>query len=318
MIKIKNKDDAAALLIAIHGETTEEQIVKLWDAVRRNTKVGGRDGVFWEPGATGYQTCPLTGMRKAIFDNRTVSILGFTYDEYVTYLIKNDLPAPNKTTGFMDDVNAKLREKDPETGKSKRDLLNEKSRATLLEVGEDGLTGYERKGIKTKETHLANVDSNGLNGYERIAAEARTKQNETMSKAASNTRERFRYFVDWLGLRHRDFLLEGKIRGKMGTEGAEQVDHIFPVMRGYDESVSPWVLAHALNMHVVPWEENASRTHNDIFTAQTLHAAIGYDLEQSRTEFDLVMSILEEMDNYNGGKLLELFNERSSIPKYRY
>lgn len=170
-IKIKSKDDAEALLIKLHGSATEEQIYKLWDAGRRNTKVGGRDSALWIDGATGYQTCPLTGFRKARFDNRTVSILGFTYDEYVQYLTDNDLPVPKKTNGFMDEVNAKLLEVDLNTGKSKRDLLNEKSRKTLLTVGEDGLTGDQRRGLKTSAGLLLETDDGRT--VAAIAAQAR-------------------------------------------------------------------------------------------------------------------------------------------------
>lgn len=38
----------------------------------------------------------------------------------------------------------------------------------MSEIGDDGLTGYERKGIKTKNTHMSNIDENGQNGYQRL------------------------------------------------------------------------------------------------------------------------------------------------------
>ena len=38
----------------------------------------------------------------------------------------------------------------------------------LSEIGDDGLTGYERKGIKTKNTHMSKIDENGQNGYQRL------------------------------------------------------------------------------------------------------------------------------------------------------
>ena len=39
----------------------------------------------------------------------------------------------------------------------------------MREVGEDGLTGYERKGAKTRNTHMSKIDEDGRNGYQRLA-----------------------------------------------------------------------------------------------------------------------------------------------------
>lgn len=302
MIKIKNKDDAAALLIDIHGVATEEQIVKLWEAVRRNTKVGGRDGVFWEPGATGYQTCPLTGMRKARFDNRTVSILGFTYDEYVAYLIKNNLPVPSKTNGFMDEVNAKLREKDPETGLSKRDVVVAKTKVVRSQIDPTtGLSNYAATGKKTS-AGLLKVDSDGMTTARKSALarnnvimdDGRTLQQHAVEKAFKTQ------------------IANGTLGGNFSKQAEEKLKPIIDWLeaRGiiFHYGKNEYALTYAVNVKIGEWPLTSLGKHKAIldkklFRTKELASEERIEGEVTQTgsfKYDLVIPSLNLNIEYNG------------------
>ena len=69
----------------------------------------------------------------------------------------------------VDNIKDGLQQIDTTSGMTKYQISQEKAQAILQIVGEDGLTGYARKGIKTRQTHLDNVDEYGRNGYTRQA-----------------------------------------------------------------------------------------------------------------------------------------------------
>ena len=113
-----------------------------------------------------YIICPVYGIRMRQMKTTYITgILKMSMEEFETKY-------PNfqrDTSARADNVKKGLTKIDPNTGLTKHRLSVEKSKVTLSTPDENGETGYDKKGQKTKETHLNNVDENGRNGYQRQA-----------------------------------------------------------------------------------------------------------------------------------------------------
>lgn len=48
-------------------------------------------------------------------------------------------------------------------------------------------------------------------------------------------------------------------RGKMGVNGAYQIDHIIPIKYGFDNDINEELIADVSNLRFIPWEENAKK-----------------------------------------------------------
>ena len=53
-------------------------------------------------------------------------------------------------------------------------------------------------------------------------------------------------------------------RGKCGVDGAFQIDHIYPVSKGYENNIPPEELAKMDNLQMLPWRENLLKSNNII------------------------------------------------------
>lgn len=120
----------------------------------QNNKVEGID----------YVLCPVSNERMSMIKTSYIErVLSMSVEEY-------DRLYPG-TRGVSqarkNNIKKGLQEINPVTGKTKYQISQEKAKAILSEVDETGLTGYQRKGQKTRATHMNNVDEFGRNGYRR-------------------------------------------------------------------------------------------------------------------------------------------------------
>ena len=113
-----------------------------------------------------FVMCPHTNTRKTMIEAKYItSVLGMTVDEY-------DKLYPNIqkiATSRMEKVKEGLQKIDSETGLTKHKIAQIKSKEILSKIGDDGLSGYKRKGKKTRETHMNTIDEFGRNGYRKQA-----------------------------------------------------------------------------------------------------------------------------------------------------
>jgi endogenous inhibitor of DNA gyrase (YacG/DUF329 family) len=49
-------------------------------------------------------------------------------------------------------------------------------------------------------------------------------------------------------------------RGRCGVDGAYQLDHIYPISKGYDNNIPPEEIAKMENLRMVPWRENLKKS----------------------------------------------------------
>lgn len=109
-----------------------------------------------------FVVCPISGARLSMIKNN-----------YIIKILDMD-PAiyPNVQrvcSARLSNIKRGLKEIDPATGVTKYELGQQKARAILQQVDSTGLSGYERKGQKTRATHMNRVDELGRNGYRRQA-----------------------------------------------------------------------------------------------------------------------------------------------------
>jgi hypothetical protein len=113
-----------------------------------------------------YVVCPVSMARMSMIKSSYIErILGMTVEEYDSKYPEVQKIAQKRKVN----ISAGLQQTDSVTGKTKYELSQEKARAKLASIGLDGLTGYERKGLQTRATHMATIDEMGRNGYQRQA-----------------------------------------------------------------------------------------------------------------------------------------------------
>lgn len=120
-----------------------------------------------------FIVCPVTDERVVMIKSTYItSVLGMTVEDFTSRFPDT----PRECSSRSENIKKGVNEIDQSTGKSKHQLSVEKSVVSRNTVGDDGLTVNQRKGAKTRETHMNDVDENGLNGYQRLAK----RRNETV------------------------------------------------------------------------------------------------------------------------------------------
>ena len=252
-----------------------------------------------------YFVCPITGLRKSEFrELYYTGILGLTREQFCEISGLTDLTTPSRKQRVSAGVNAI----DPETGKRKCEIAQERARETLSAVDPaTGLTGYQKKGQKTRATHMSRIDEYGRNGYARNAVKAIIKGIKTKRSRGILVAEDkatvfgvFKTLVHRMSKRNRKHLDMSK-RGKAGTPGATQVDHKISIQDGFKSGVSPILLSGKGNQEVLPWEKNRKKGTACSVTHEELCILEGCTLEQSQEEFASFVVLIEtEIELSNG------------------
>lgn len=293
------------------------QLKKMVEHRVRNMRTNAH---LWEEGKTfgyDYVTCPIMGTRMSMLRTDYIEkILNMTIEEYDSRFPDY----PRVSTSRKENISAGL-QRDTGDGETAGMKATKKRVENMSRVGEDGLTAYQKLGRKTRATHMSRIDENGLNGYNRIAKVARPKQNATMAsqgkraaKKESHEWKSYLYFVHWLTKEFKKQLAETtdiKL-GLAGTPGAYQVDHIYPIVLGFHNGVSPFVIAHEGNIQVIPWEENTSKSAAVPFSVEQLLTNTGISKEENDRQYALIMSIIRQMDKRSSIEMWEKYCEANN------
>jgi hypothetical protein len=113
-----------------------------------------------------YVVCPVTNARMSMIKSSYIEkVLCMTIEEYdAKYPGVQKIAQKRKIN-----ISKGLQEVDKETGKTKYEISQEKARLKLSLQDNNGVSGYKRKGEKTRKTHLSKIDNFGRNGYQRQA-----------------------------------------------------------------------------------------------------------------------------------------------------
>jgi hypothetical protein len=240
-----------------------------------------------------YVTCPVYGIRMRQMKST-----------YITgYLLMTVAEFDQKYPNFQREADSKamnvqkgLSEIDPVTGLTKHQLSVEKSKVTLSTPDENGITGYKKKGEKTKATHMSNVNDHGQNGYSQIASKAIVKGNATkvakgliLPPGERDDFYRYKIVVTTLTERLRKKLTKGYCTGLAGEPGAYHIDHVYSISNGFKNGISPLVVGNIANLKMIPWEENIEKHAKSAISIERLFEQTGYTKEQSDIEYTITM-----------------------------
>lgn len=264
-----------------------------------------------------YIICPVSNERLSMIKSSYITnILKMTVEEY-------DLLYPGirgVSLARIHNIKTGLKQIDNSTGLTKYELSQVKAREKLSKIDDNGVSGYKKKGQKTRQTHMNNIDEYGRNGYSQIASKAIIKGNITKSTNglildASVRNEFYRYkaIVTYLTEKHRKHISVGYITGLAGEDGAYHIDHKFSIMQGYKNRISPLVIGNIKNLSMIPWEENLSKHTASSLDIIELLKLTGYTQEQSLKEFDIIINFIKNDMNNNmpvsGIRILEKLYE---------
>jgi len=269
---------------------------KLTQFIKRNRR---RNAHLYQPGlieGQEYVVCPISSERLSMIkDNYITCILGMNVEDYPLVQRICQVRKENIKQG--------LQKIDPDTGLTAYEVGQIKARTVLKQIDESGLSGYDRKGKKTRATHMNNIDELGRNGYSRLASKAIIKGNRTKAKKGlistdRNEFHRYKAIVLYLTSKHRSKLSDGYITGLAGKENAWHIDHMFSILKGYQKQVSPFVIGHSANLRMLPWQDNLSKSATCSVSMEELISNCDYTIERSTDEFNKVYElILEDIKN---------------------
>jgi len=286
---------------------------KLMQFIIRNKK---RNAHLYQPGLTegyDYVVCPISGERLSMIkENYITKILGMAINEY-----------PNVQRTCLrrkDNIKHGLQKIDAETGLTRYEIGQIKARKILNQVDNTGISGYKKKGQKTRATHLSRVDEFGRNGYSQLATKAIVKGNQTKAKKGIISLEsgrsefrRYKLVVLHLTEKYRKELTSGYVTGLAGASDAWHIDHQFSILKGYQFKVSPFIIGGKHNLKMLPWYENISKNSKCSIDLDSLLMTAGYTQEKSESEYHKIMHIIsDDIKNNlppNAGYLLERYYE---------
>ena len=264
-----------------------------------------------------YVVCPASGQRLSMIKKSYIErILGLTVEEYDQLY-----PGARKISQRRQhNIKHGLKKIDGATGLTKYELGQQKARKILKSTDEYGISGYKKKGQKTRATHMSRLDDFGRNGYAQIASKAIIKGNLTKAEkgiiAHPSTRDnyyRYKTLVLHLTNRYRQMLTEGYITGLAGTPNAWHIDHKFSIIQGFREKISPFVIGHYENLQMLPWKQNIQKLHRCDISKEDLFCLTGYNQDINQKEFEIICQLIQDDVDQNispnASYLLERFYE---------
>lgn len=284
---------------------------------KRNRK---RNAHLYQPGqiaGVDYILCPVSNERLSMIKSSYIkNVLGITVEEY-------DRLYPGVrgvSQARKQNIKKGLHTVDKDTGLTRYEVGQQKARKVLSTSDESGLTGYQKKGQKTRATHMSRVDEHGRNGYSRLASKAIVKGNKTKVKkglildpGVRNEFYRYKAIVLYLTTKYKKEITKGYKSGLAGTAGAYHIDHMFSIMHGYEQKVSPLLIGSKENLEMLPWKENVSKHSSSSISLEGLLSATGYTLEQSDQEYAYFLTMInKDMESdapVSGASLMERYYE---------
>lgn len=260
-----------------------------------------------------YVVCPISGERLSMIKNNYITkILSMKVEDYpkVQRICKKRI----------ENIQIGLRKIDPMTGLTRYETGQIKAREILKQIDDAGYSGYKKKGQKTRTTHMSKIDNFGRNGYSQLATKAIINGNITKAKKGLITDPtvrpefyRYKAIVLYLTEKHRHTLTNGYVTGLAGKPGAYHIDHLYSVLAGYKNKISPIVIASVHNLQMIPWQDNLSKHSKCSISIDELFTKTNYTTEQSNVEFKKIMLLIKiDLDDgvpVTGGNLLKRYYE---------
>ena len=168
-----------------------------------------------------YVECPISGIRMHMITSKhIINNLNMTVEQF-----NQQFPNAKKTSqAHINAIRQGVQSIDPTTGLTKHRIAVIKSQETLNQVDENGLNGYQKKGQKTRATHMSKIDEFGRNGYHRQVQGRLTTILSNGLTVEQNAH-----------LKQKETLIQ---KGKTGTGGAskQSIKALNPILNYLNES----------------------------------------------------------------------------------
>lgn len=247
-----------------------------------------------------YQECPITNKRMASITGRYIKTLPTTEEEYFHYFPElKEVPEGRKEV----DRKAKQKLYVDDNGNH---ILNESGQPmtvvevnimrkmeTMRKVDEDGLTGIQKAGMKSRESHMNNIDEYGMNGYQQQKLQQFLNGNGIKAIVEKDLHNNYDELLSYITYKS-DFRKEiiGNTNVKMTRDSKnmyvdEQVDHIYSKSDGFYTGQSPFMIGSPKNCRIVTIMENQLKQNTSFMSLQDLYNITGYTRERSEYEYNL-------------------------------
>jgi len=245
-----------------------------------------------------YIICPMSNERLSMIKSSyIVKVLGITVEEY-----DKRFPGQPKFCGKRgENLSKGLKRINPATGIRRAVEIQKKARKNLTKVDDDGLTGDERRAIKTRKSNLRNI-VDGKNGYQRTVNTRRDtildnglsifdngllknldKQRKS-GRISSWTRKEY-----WKAYQHLTRNMSAKHKKKEDLHR----DHMYSICSGYNNKISPFIISSKHNMQYMTKSENSSKYTNNDISLKDLLLKCGKTKEDNEREWKTTMEVIK-------------------------
>jgi hypothetical protein len=292
--KRKKLEDARALRIANTPPPLTPLEKYAVDHRRTNPELYADDAVAGED----YVECPVTGVHLlSIHTNYITFKLQMTVEQFESLYPE----VKRNSARYIASIGAGLAKIDPATGMTIYQRARIAAVANMKIPDENGITGYDRLGAKTRATHMAKVDEHGRNGYSQLARKAIVKGNKTKVERGLITDPihqdafyRYRSLVSLVTSECAREMKEGYPTGLTGTDGTYHLDHIYSVYHGFHNKISPLLVGHRANLRMIPWEDNVSKCSRSDIALEELCARANYTVDQALIEGEIAHAAIQQ------------------------
>ena len=168
-----------------------------------------------------YVECPISGIRMHMITSKhIINNLNMTVEQF-----NQKFPDIVKTSQtHINAIKRGIQTVDPTTGLTKHRIGVIKAQETLNQVDENGISGQQKKGQKTRATHMSKIDEFGRTGYQKQVHGRLTTILPNGLTVEQNAH-----------LKQKDTLIQ---RGKTGTGGASKQSKkaLAPILNYLNES----------------------------------------------------------------------------------
>lgn len=245
-----------------------------------------------------YHFPELQGMSKAATKKNSEAQLQLAYDEHGNPVLDDNGKhlTVNQVVQLKKAIT--MNEVDEATGKTKNQLLGE----------------------KTRNSHLNNIDQYGRNGYEQLAAKniiksSITRKNEYAVNNATNQvinvgdkeiqltsdhKSRYKRIVEFMVRKMKDYdhfpthLRESLSRNDKNNPDALQIDHKYSITAGLKNGISPILIGSHYNVEIIKWKDNFEKFDGCSIELDELFDIAEYSKARSDKEYNAIMLLIDE------------------------
>ena len=231
----------------------------------------------------------LKGIQSSASASKRSSGLKELYtDENGNHVIGKDGKPMTKYKVAQQKAYETLQAIDPITGKRGYDLLGEKSGNTRKYTRDEyGISIGQYQAAEGVKTSSANKVQKNIYGVKTLTATPAQRYERVVE-----------YFLEQMKL---DKCVPKGVKLSVNRNNScsntYQVDHRYSISQGFENKVSPFLIASILNCELITWQQNMAKFSDCSITLEHLLDIHGYTQQQSEEEFNKMMTVIQQEIN---------------------